>query len=187
MSALPETIVSKILPVLFSQVTRRDTLNVLDLGVGLGQSMDVISPDRPCAFYFADIGRHVNASYDGSATSLLPFNVPEDTKFDVCFFWDYLNLMNHHAMEQFAVEIDPHLSRDTLIHGFVAVDVRVPMSYKRFKLTSQDSMECLEDSSYIARYPKSRLDFEQTFPSAACERAILYPGNRLELLAIIDR
>ena len=184
---MPESIVSKILPVLFAQTEKRAALHVLDLGVGLGQSMDVVSEHRPCSFYFADIGHHVSVDHEGDTSGILPFNVPEDTQFDICFFWDYLNLMTQQAMEQFVAEIDTHLSRNTLIHAFVAVDVRVPMTYKRFKLASKDTIESLDDADYIARYPKSRLDFENAFSHVVCDRAILYPGNRLELLAIINR
>ena len=184
-SANVERVASSLLPTVFAHTESRRELRVLDLGVGIGQSIDVISVSRPCHFFFADIGRHVGSSYDGSAPGLLPFIVPRDIKFDICFFWDYLNLMNERAFRQFAEEIDDFLDERTLIHGFLAADVRVPMPYRRYKLASNDTFERIDYNNYTARYPKTRRDFEECFPRLHCENVVLFPGNRQELLAAV--
>ena len=169
----------------FAHTKDKRELRVLDLGVGLGQTIDIVAAHRPCQFFFADVGRHVRSSYDGSAPGLLPFMVPKDVKFDICFFWDYLNLMNDQAVAQFAHEIHRYIGEETLVHGFIAVDIHVPLAYRRYKLTSKSTFECVDHNRYTARYPKSRRDFERTFPQLQCESVVLYPGNRLELLAAV--
>lgn len=173
------------MPTVLSHTGTRRVLRVLDLGIGVGQTIEILSAERPCQFFFADIGRHVRSSYDGSAPGLLPFIVPNDVKFDICFFWDYLNLMNEQAMQQFAVEIDGYLGEETLVHGFLAVDHRLPMPYRRYKLFSNDTLEHVNGDRFIARYPKSRRDFEIAFPRLQCENVVLFPGNRQEILAAV--
>lgn len=178
-------IASTLLPTVLSHTGSRRELCVLDLGVGVGQTIDIVSDERPCQFFFADIGRHVRSSYDGSGPGLLPFIVPNDVKFDICFFWDYLNLMNDQALQQFATEIDSYLGEQTLVHGFLAADQRLPMPYRQYKLFSNDTIEHVNGDRFVARFPKSRRDFELAFPRLQCESVVLFPGNRQEILAAV--
>ena len=178
-------VASTLLPTVLSHTGSRRELRVLDLGVGVGQTMEIVSDQRPCQFFFADIGRHVRSSYDGSGPGILPFIVPSDVEFDICFFWDYLNLMNDQAMRQFAAEIDRYLGERTLVHGFLASDQRVPMPYRQYKFFSKDTIEHVNGDRFIARYPKSRRDFEDAFPRLRCENVVLFPGNRQEILAAV--
>ncbi len=176
---------STLLPTVLAHTGSRRELRVLDLGVGVGQTIEIVSAERPCQFFFADVGRHVRSSYDGSSPGLLPFIVPNDVKFDICFFWDYLNLMNDQAMRQFAAEIDGYLSERTLVHGFLAADQRLPMPYRQYKLFSNSTIEHVNGDRFIARFPKSRQDFEHAFPQLKCENVVLFPGNRQEILAAV--
>lgn len=188
MDALEEhsnLVASTLLPMVLSNTGSRRELRVLDLGVGVGQTMEIVSDQRPCQFFFADIGRHVRSSYDGSGPGLLPFIVPSDIEFDICFFWDYLNLMNDQAMRQFASEIDRYLGERTLVHGFLAADQRLPMPYRQYKFFSRDTIENVNGDRFTARYPKSRRDFEDAFPRLQCENVVLFPGNRQEILAAV--
>ena len=178
-------IASTLLPTVLSHTDSRRTLRVLDLGVGVGQTIEIVASQRPCQFFFADIGRHVRSSYDGSAPGFLPFMVPDDVEFDICFFWDYLNLMNDQALRQFAAEIDGYLGERTLVHGFLAADQRLPMPYRQYKLYSKNTIEHVNGDDFVARYPKSRRDFEVMFPRLQCENVVLFPGNREEILAAV--
>ena len=176
---------STLLPAVLTQTGSRRALRVLDLGMGIGQNIKIVSGDRPCQFFFADIGRHVRSSYDGRGPGLLPFVVPNDVEFDICFFWDYLNLMNEQALEQFSAEIDVYLGINTIVHGFLAADQQQPMPYRQYKLFSNDTLQHVNGNQFVARYPKSRLDFERAFPRLRCENVVLFPGNRQEILAAV--
>ena len=185
MATEPDRYISKLLPKIFRLTARRDELRVLDLGVGLGRSMEIVAAHRPCQYFFADIGHHVAINEKSGSDGVLPFEVPDDTQFDICFFWDYLNLMSEQAVTQFASEIDAYLGKDTLIHCFLAVDLRIPMQYKQFEIKSQNTIEHIGKGDYTARYPKTRVNFEDTFLRANCDAVVLHPGNRLEVLANI--
>lgn len=181
----PEQVASALLPTIFAHTRSRASLCVLDLGAGVGQTINTLTAHRPCRFFFADIGQHFRSNPKGRSPELLPRIVPPDIKFDICFFWDYLNLIHDGALRQFAEELDPHLNEDTLIHGFVATSARAPMSYTPYKLVSADSFVRVDQNDYMARYPKSLADFEKAFPRLRCERVVLFPGNRQELLAAV--
>lgn len=170
---------------IFAHTRNRKELKVLDLGVGVGQTINTLSAHRPCRFFFADIAGHFRANWDGHSPEVLPQIVPEGVTFDICFLWDYLNLMHDGALMQFAAELDNYLTEDSLVHGFVANNVRVTMPYIPYKLVSTDSFERMEDENYMARFPKSLADFERAFPRLHCERVVVFPGNRQELLAAI--
>lgn len=158
---------------------------MLDLGAGVGESMEILSAHRPCQFFFLDVGRHVRSYYVDSGPGPLPVGLPKDMKFDVCFFWDYLNLMNEDTFRQFAKELDHYFDDETLVHGFVAADLRVPMVYRQFKLVANNRIEGIDENHYTARYPKSRQDFERAFPRLKCENLVLFPGNRQEFLSAV--
>ena len=114
---------------------------------------------------------------------MFPFSIDEALKFDVCLFWDYLNVMSNQAFEQFTEEIKPLLTTDTILYGFVANSHRLPMYFRRYALANSDELEILDLTEYTARYPKSRQDFEKAFAEANILNTTRYPDNRQELLA----
>ncbi len=175
--------VSSLISTIFAHTSKRSALRILDLGVGVGQTIEVVSEHRPCQFFFADVGRHVLSNDDGNTLGLLPFRLSSDMKFDVCFFWDYLNLMSESTFRRFSSAIEAFFDEYTLVHGFLAADIRLPMPYRQFKISARDTIERMDRSTYTSRYPKSRQDFERAFPSLQCERVVLFPENRQEVLA----
>ena len=136
-------------------------------------------------FYFADIGRHVGSSYHGKSSGMFPFDPDEDIKFDICLFWDYLNLMSDDTFEQFALELMPRITEDTLIYGFLANSRRLPMLFRRYALVEPDVFEILDSNQYTARYPKSRHDLMQVFSDLKFLNVMRYPDNRQEILATL--
>ena len=178
---VPSNLISSIL----THAQHRRMVNVLDLGLGAGQTIKILAEQKPCRFYFADIGRHIGVGYENISRGLLQFRLPPRVKLDICLFWDYLNLMSDDVFRQFAKELDRLIGKQTLIHAFIASSIRQPMSYKRFAIADNDNLESLDPVKYIARYPKLRQEFEEVFPHLRITRAVRYHGNRQEILASI--
>ena len=178
-----ERVPSDLIQVVLKQAKQRPRLEILDLDSGVGVTLETLSQQKRCRFYFADIGQHTGTGYGGVSRRILPFNLPHGLKFDLCLFWDCLNLMNDAVFKQFAGELEEYLDRDTLIHGFIANNVRVPMFYKRFAIEKSDTLVSLDPVDYTSRYPKSRKSFEEAFPQIELVNVVRYPSNRQEILA----
>lgn len=179
---------AQLLPALFENLGEDQCIHVLHLGPALPETIEFFSGNR-CKLYFidpfpelplaADLERDITLGDRVAAV----FDLPGDTQFDLCLFWDLLNYLGEEAVRLLAEQLRPHIGAHTLAHGFGVHNARTPQRDARFSILAPDTL-CVRDRPERLRgyapLPQSRLQ-----AALACfemKRSVLLADGRLELL-----
>ena len=179
-SSFKSTIIStQLLPLLWERLSSRESLSVLDLGIGTVQSLNFYSSRDSCV-YFADIDQEL-ASSDTTPSLTVDGFGGIDT-FDVCFCWDFLNRMSSEELGEFASNLLPHCNTQTYIHVFVAHTNVVPLRMKKFAIRSRSELIWRNaNSDEVIERPKTHGELLRFFPNLNYGGARLMDENRHEL------
>jgi SAM-dependent methyltransferase len=129
----PEVRPSQLLPLLLERFDPEEPVTVLDVGYGSAATVAFFSGYR-CRLHFAGIidaaelntlpDEGVDAYLDEAFGRLLGF--ADETCFDVCLLWDFLNYLPVPALRSFSRVLRPHLHRQTHAHGFGSFNATAP-------------------------------------------------------------
>ncbi|MFW6093325.1 MAG: hypothetical protein ACODAC_05070 [Pseudomonadota bacterium] len=122
-----------LLPHLFEGIDEGQRLTVLDVGAGVPETVAFFSGFR-CRIHFADL-------FEAPDLREWPEEEPErhfahlfgelchyadDTRFDVCLLWDFLNHLPPAGVRAFSAALAPYLHAGTVGHGFGAFKASAP-------------------------------------------------------------
>ena len=174
-----EIIASQLVPLVWERLSRRESITVLDLGIGTFQALNFYS-SRDCRVYFADMGEELSTSSDEDGQLSNSFVGSE--KFDVCFCWDFLNEMPSDELSIFSKNLLRYCTRQTFIHVFVAHTSVVPLRMKKYSIKSPTELIWRNANSEkpVAR-PRTHSDLIRFFPNMKYNGARLLEDNRHEL------
>lgn len=129
---------SRLLAKLFEPVEPGARLRVLDLGPALPETIAFLNQFH-CSLHIVDLQQEdapqVDSELDESERIALwrahfnrALSLPNETKFDLIFFWDSLNFLSRDAIAALVVVLLPHLHGQTQAHCFAVHSVAAPAS-----------------------------------------------------------
>lgn len=195
----PELRQSLLLPLLFERLDESEPFTVLDVGPGVGETVEFFARYR-CRLHFADLfdapeledrpEEEAEAHFEAVFEKLLAF--PVTTRFDVCLLWDFLNYLPVPALRAFSTVLSPYLHRHSVGHGFGAFKATAPgMSWAApeaglaYGIRDVDSLVVRPRSSAggaVAAYPHSRTVLAESFRCFEVVRGTLLQEGAMELL-----
>ena len=185
-------IVPQLLPALFEDLEVRGCLTVLDVGVAHPDSVRFFSGYR-CRLHFADLygetgfeRRHQTRRLPNETLFERIFEFPRDSKFDVCFFWDFLNYLQDPLMRDFARTLRNHIHDGTRAHAFAAFSNALPFTGLRYGLSQVDCLSVTPNPEPVP-HPHTRKAIGQAMWPFSVRRAALLEENRQELLMDVRR
>lgn len=186
-----------LLPLVFEGLDPSLPVSVLDVGGGVAETVAFFSEYR-CRLQFADLfdapalrappGDDVDAHYDEVFETLCAF--PEQTRFDICLFWDFLNYLPVPALRAFSRALRPFLHRGTVGHGFGAFKATAPAASWAapslglvYGIQDRDRLTVRPRSGGAnAAYPHSRTVLADAFGCFEIVRGTLLQEGAMELL-----
>ncbi len=176
-----------LLSAIFDEVDTKRRLTVLDIGAGSPASVRFYSRFK-CRVHFADLFNETGIGWHReerrAANELFfqrVFEFSQDTVFDVCLFWDFLNYLNKPMLRDLANTLRQHVHHATHGHAFVAFSNALPFDGLRFALADVDRLETRTDPNAVP-HPHTRREITQLFSLFRVRRAALLAANRQELL-----
>jgi hypothetical protein len=179
---------SKLLASVFQHVEQDQRVSVLDLGSAMPETVDFFSRYRSKLF-FADLFYDLpinGADPDGAPlevqfADLLPF--PENSRFDICLFWDLFNYLDADAIGALLDRLLPCLHPGTIAHAFGLHNLRSPREDRAYGIASTEAFSVRERERPLPGYaPHSQRQLQQMLGYFSVERTVLLANSRLELL-----
>ncbi|MEQ8859423.1 MAG: hypothetical protein RIC56_12320 [Pseudomonadales bacterium] len=186
-----------LLPLVFEGLDESRPVSVLDVGAGAAETLSFFSEHR-CRLQFADL-------FEAPGLNLLPEDdpegyfdalfaahcaFPEDTRFDICLFWDFLNYLSVPALRSFSRTLAPYLHRDTVGHGFGAFKATAPAASwatpslgMTYAIHDRDSLLVRpRPGGSVGAHPHSRTVLADAFDCFEIVRGTLLQEGAMELL-----
>lgn len=160
--AHPETLPTRLVPDLVDRFHHVDYLQVFDTGFAVSETIDHFV-SRKCRLHFSAVyealqnpptakttakdGRLIDKKAQEQALYqnwLQRFeqamNFQHNTRFDVCFFWDFFNYMDDIALKAFSDALSPYLKETTVGHAYVLLKEGYPVLNRTFGLAAKDEI-----------------------------------------------
>ena len=177
---------SNLLPLLFRQHDEDRPLSVFHVGAALPETVDFFANYR-CQLHFIDIFSELpledaedKPSVAQQFESLMQF--PEDTRFDICLFWDIFNYLDRDAIFTFLRQLKPHLHGYTQGHLFAAHSLDKPQNDYLYGINKIDELSLRHRPSLLPAYqPHNQSRLKELLHGFNVERNVLLPDSRLEL------
>lgn len=196
---LPQTVAanaqpSKLLPSLFKNIDERiknidetERLTVLHIGPAQQSTLDFFSAYR-CQLHVRDLFSElpIKESEDGPPISeqfTQSLQLPPQTQFDLCLFWDIFNFLDTAACTAFLQLLRPHLHGGTRGHAFAVHNLRSKRAHNVYGIENLDSLSIKSRAAALPGYaPHSQRELKELLYCFDMERSVLLPDSRLELL-----
>lgn len=179
---------SKLLQALFPHPDDCDRLTVLHIGPALQPTLDFFSNYR-CQLHIRDLFTELPLpapdAEDESPELVLAqaMQIPQDTRFDICLFWDWLNFLDAQALTAFLEQLAPHLHRNTLAHAYAVHNLRSRRAHNVYGVSTSDTIAVKPRSRPVPGYsPHSQRKLKELMFCLDVQRSVLLPDGRLELL-----
>ncbi len=198
----PETVTSRLLPLLLEQIESRERIQVLDLGSGAQSTLNFFA-GRNAAIHFVDLfscdlvlNPPEELSTAEACTQLVQYlRLPDDLTFDVCMFWDALHYLSLSALEGLSRALAPHLGPRSLGYGFGSLHSGARAGEPGWQPENVGCRYGIEDGSHLrlasvereGRYhAHTQQQLDEYFPALSIQKATLLQEGRLELLFARD-
>ena len=179
---------SILLPEAFTGFEDVDVIHVLDIGAGRGRTLDALQKYR-CRIYFLDLFdeyphnaeqpcQDEDEAYEAFARIFAAHN---EAMFDVCLFWDFLNLLSLAELRGFSRALYPYTYSGTKGHGVCALFPFGPEANCDYKITELDELQMVpgRDRSYQTW---SSTDFAANFDCLPLHCDAISKHGRLEYM-----
>lgn len=165
---------------------RETTLTVLDVGPAVPETVAFFSRYR-CRLYVADLFPEQPERQGEGETEDEPFQTlldyPVQVQFDLCLFWDFLNLLDMDQLKAFNVALRPFVHRGTRAHGFAAMNAAHALSINTYGVRSTDELIVRPDpGGRRATRPHPQAMLNQALTCLEVKRGTLLREGRLEVL-----
>ena len=162
---------------------------MLNIGPALSDTVEFFSRFR-CKLYFIDLFSdlpELAACTDDTTSPQQLFGesmqFPDDTRFDLCLFWDLFNFLDRDAIAALQDVLVPHLHKESHAHGFAVHNRRTEQCGKVFGIQEPDQLSTRERPAALPGYsPYNQGQLEKMLTCFRVTRSVLLPGSRLELL-----
>jgi len=172
---------SQLLPKLLEGLPEDRRLTILDLGPAVPETVEYFGQFR-CRLYFADLfAEPIEGGADNVLQTLLDY--PVHVQFDLCLFWDFLNLLDIDALRAFDAALKPYVHRGTRAHGFAAMNAMHALSIHHYGVRSADELVVRDDPlARRAARPHPQALLKQALTCLEIKRGTLLREGRLEVL-----
>jgi hypothetical protein len=177
------------LPSLFERIDEERRLIVLNIGSALPETVEFFS-DYRCRLYFIDLFADLPDLADRQDGAASPHTIfrealqfPQDTRFDLCLFWDLFNFLDREAIAALLDVLRPHLHTSSLAHGFAVHNLRTEQCGKVYGIGGLDTISIRPRPAALPGYkPYNQGQLEKVLDCFKVTRSVLLPDSRLELI-----
>ena len=112
--------------------------------------------------------------------SLLDF--PQDTRFDLCLFWDSFNYMDDLALKAFFEVLHPFIRKETLGHGLIQLKDDKQVTNREYGIQAQDQLTMRPGHhGALASYPRPQARVAAMLKGFAVSHGVLRRDGLLEV------
>ncbi|MCZ6619909.1 MAG: hypothetical protein O7E57_17460 [Gammaproteobacteria bacterium] len=176
---------SDLLPLLFDGLDGVDVLTVFDVGPAVPETVDFFAQFK-CKLFFADLFSELptgEQSGDGVADFGDLSTYSNETRFDICLFWDYLNYLDIGTLRAFNLALTPYIHEDTRAHCFGTFNRRAPVSSQAFGIRQIDQLVIRNVPAHRPPYhPRGYAELKDILGCFRFSRSTLLREGRLEIL-----
>lgn len=160
--AYPETLPTRLVPDLLDRFQKVDYLQVFDTGFAVPETIEHFV-SRKCRLHFnaayellqkppvATSSKRDGRLIDKKAQDQALYqtwrqrfdqamNFPDNTRFDLCLFWDFFNYMDDIALKAFSDSLSPYLKDTTVGHAYVLLKEGHSVLNRSFGIAAKDEV-----------------------------------------------
>jgi hypothetical protein len=187
--AVASTQSSKLFAPVFEGVAPERRITVLDVGLGLPESLDFFSAYR-CRLHFLDLFDEAlvreqeqlsDAELQQQFSDLLQAST--DSPLDICLFWDFFNYLDKRSLRAFTAALKPCLHAGSRAHAMGVLNDQTVLPYREYGVLATDRFSLRPRSGEQGRwYPHAQAELSKYLNGLDIHRAVLLPDGRLEML-----
>lgn len=183
---------TQLLTSLFKHVEEEQRITVLHVGPALKDTVDFFSNFR-CKLHICDLFAELPVvTEEESADSLRShfealLDFEDDTRFDICLFWDVFNYLDRDAVKGFMAALRPHLTQLTRAHAFGLHNLHSERMNHLYSVVDMETIRIRDRSLPVPGYaPHSQRKLKELLDTFKFERSVLLADGRLELLLRVE-
>ncbi|HDZ08202.1 hypothetical protein [Pseudohongiella sp.] len=200
-----ETLPSRLMPDILHRLAEMSPLMVLDVGFGVHETVEHFG-NRRCKLHFLGLpdalrsppvlpspAQKTGKIVDEAARqenllnawrerfrSVLDF--PEDTRFDLCLFWDAFNYMDDLALKAFFEVLHPYIRKETLGHGLIQLKEDKQVTNREYGIQAPDLLAMRPGHhSALACHPRPQARVAAMLKGFAVSHGVLRRDGLLEV------
>lgn len=178
---------SKILPGFFTGLDEDSRLSVLHVGPACSDTLDFFAGFRS-RLYIVDAFTELPLQTPGDEAPDYAcqwrdiLQLPPDTQFDLCLFWDLFNFLSADALAALVTVLEPQLREGARGHAFSVHNPRQSLQNTLYGIRNASTLTIRPRQHTPPGYaPLSQRQLSEALGSFDIERSVLLPDSRLEL------
>ena len=183
-----QLVASRIMRRLCERIAGRERLVVLDVGAGLGCTVDFFAQYNAHIYFvdlfscelFAHPPKKIDVE-DAKESITEYLQLPAGVVFDVCLFWDTLHCAQLTVHQGLSSALQPHIQNNTLGYGFGTLYAQ-SLNHTRYGIWDQDHLAVYPPKLEGQFSAYSRRELSEHFEHLTIQREGFLQGGRLELL-----